>query len=112
MGGCSKLESIDSSPFSNVTSIGNWFLNCCSNLTSIVINNNMNECFENVINDFINNGINVNYKDDVQFEQQFQNDLQKIKTDKEFCKKLLKYLGLQKKGSHKILINQLRYNYK
>ena len=71
----------------------------------------MNECFEKVINNFINNGMNVTHKDNVQFTK-FQNDLQKIKTDEEFCKKLLNYLGLQKKGSHKILINQLRYNYK
>ena len=108
---CSNLTLINLSPLSNVTSIGDCFLSGCSNLESIIINNEMNECFKNMIDYFINNGINVIYKDNVQFTK-FQNDLQKIKTDKEFCKNLLNYLGLQKKGSHKILINQLRYDHK
>jgi len=102
---CSKLESIDLSSLINVTSIGNGFLNECYGLVTIIINNETSELLRYKIENFVN--INI-INNDIQFTN-FNNDMEKITTDKEFCKKLIKYLGLQKSGSHKSVIKQLTY---
>jgi len=105
---CSKLTTIDLSSLSNVTSIGdNFFLSDCSKLTTIIINDEVNEQLIKKINKLKN--VKFVHKNSNCFSN-YHDDLEKIRNNKKFAQKLLKYLAIpfNKKRSHNQLLKKLK----
>jgi len=90
-----------------VTPIGHNFLSGCENLTTIIINDELNEQLTNKINKLKHASIihkNSNCLSN------YHDDLEKIRNDKKFAQKLFKYLTIpfNKKRSHEQLLKQLK----
>jgi hypothetical protein len=100
---CENLTIIDLSPLSQITNIGDCFLSYCKNLTTIIINDN------DAIKEKVKNlGVNIEIKSNCEFNT-YDKDIDKIKSDKQYTKRLLNWLNIKyaKKNSHNILINKI-----
>ena len=109
---CSNLTTIDLSPLSNVTFIGYSFLCGCSNSTTVIVDN-PNEYLQKILEQL--NNITIINKSDSGIFTTYNNDIEKITTDKDFLASLLKYLQIKfnKLIPFKYLIKKInKYNSK
>ena len=109
---CENLTTIDLSPLTNVTSIGDYLLSGCSNLTTAIVDN-PTEYLKKRLEQLKN--ITIINKSDSCIFTTYNDDIEKITTDKDFVVNLLKYLQIifNKSIPFKYLIKKInKYNSK
>jgi hypothetical protein len=101
------IKHIDLSPLPNVTHIGDYFLSECKRLATIIVN----EENDYLINNIEKNILNVEIKTQITGKfKNYEEDKDKIKTNKDFAKELIDYLKIEheKENSHELLQETLK----
>jgi hypothetical protein len=107
LGSCENITNIDLSPLSNVSYIGSLFLGGCKRLTYVIVNEE-NEYLINKIKE-TNPNIEIKTKNTIIFRN-YEEDKDKIRTDRNFAEELMEYLEIEHKeeNSHENLQETLR----
>ncbi len=92
-------------PLSQVTQNGDDFLSHASDLAAIIIDTDTNEIIKSKVE---NLGLNIEIKSDCEFNT-YNKDVDKIKSDEQYTKRLLSWLNIKyiDENNHNILINKL-----